>query len=66
MYHHELTKPIAVRNFGWQPTPRPHQESVQLFISAVAWRPRSQDLLAANSQGVIQVLQLPGASGPQR
>ena len=64
VYHHELTKPIAVRNFGRPHTSQPHQDHIQHFISAVAWRPGSQSLLAANSQGVIQVLQLPDASVP--
>ena len=59
MYHHELTKPIAVRDFGAQPVPQPHQETVQRFISSVAWRPGSRSLLAANSQGSVQLLQLP-------
>ena len=62
MYHHELTKPIAVRDFGSQPTPRPHQPTVQHFISSVAWRPGTRSLLAANSQGAVQVLQLPAAA----
>lgn len=35
----------------------------QQFISALSWRPGSQVLLVANSQGTIKLMQLTGAGG---
>ena len=36
---------------------RPDEDSSE-FLSAVAWRPRTNTLLAANSQGIIKLLTL--------
>jgi E3 ubiquitin-protein ligase RFWD2 len=56
VYYRALAKPIAKRLFS-NPGGGGGAEGPQ-FISAVAWKPQAQTLLAANSQGSIKVMQL--------
>ena len=64
VYFRSMSKPIAKRLFSppvsTMPSTSgagPSRPNLQ-FISAVCWKPMSQTLLAANSQGAIKVLQL--------
>ena len=56
VYYRALAKPIAKRLFA-APGSAGAPEGPQ-FISAVAWKPQAQTLLAASSQGSIKVMQL--------
>ena len=57
-YHHSLPLPLARHRFATKPTRmEPELESRQ-FVSTVCWAHRGGNLLAANSAGVIKVLNL--------
>ncbi|KAK9823349.1 hypothetical protein WJX72_002097 [[Myrmecia] bisecta] len=63
VYYKAMSKPIARRLFSSPATPPagaapPVNQDTSQFISAVCWKPYSQVLLAANSQGTIKVMQL--------
>ena len=67
MYYKALSKPVAWQTFS--ATAGGEDDGVEgapgdkSFISAVAWRPHSNILLAANSLGTVKLLQLQGSSG---
>ena len=64
VYYKAMSKPVARRLFSAPATPPapgapvPTNQETSQFISAVCWKPYSQVLLAANSQGTIKVMQL--------
>jgi E3 ubiquitin-protein ligase RFWD2 len=67
VYHSALSRPVARRAFqqpGDADAPAPgaidNGLADKTFISAVAWRPGSPALLAANSQGTVKVMALCG------
>jgi hypothetical protein len=64
VYHREMSTPIAQRLFSEQPMV-PGAENAQ-FISAVCWKPNSHKLLAANSQGTIQIMELSSAASVEQ
>jgi E3 ubiquitin-protein ligase RFWD2 len=58
VYHKALSSPMAKRLFSMSPaTSRSGQELGQ-FISAVCWKPCTQTLVTANSQGTIKIMEL--------
>jgi E3 ubiquitin-protein ligase RFWD2 len=69
VYYRALSKPIARQGFS-PSTPadgatagavRSSELDKSAFISAVCWRPKVQELLVANSQGTVRVMELTGA-----
>ena len=59
VYYKAMSKPMSRRLFSLPgEPPLPSQQDPHQFISAVCWKPRSQVLLAANSQGTIKIFQL--------
>ena len=60
VYYKAMSKPVCRRFFS---TPAEvanssHNQDPSQFISAVCWKPHSQILLSANSQGTIKLMQL--------
>lgn len=66
VYHASMARPVARRAVapaaGAPPPPRA-DGAPPPFVSAVCWRPGTGTLLAANSQGVVQVLALGAKKG---
>lgn len=66
VYYKALSKPVAQQAFGGGPDDgldgAAAASADKTFISAVCWRPGSQTLLAANSQGIVKVFNLTGSS----
>ncbi len=65
MYHKQLSKPIAQQSFGGDigsvpAASGPAAAKPTPFVSAVCWKPRSHTLLAANSEGTVDVFELSG------
>lgn len=64
VYYKMMSKPVAKRVFSALPTdpvgtaPASGSPDSSQFISAVCWKPGTNTLLAANSQGTIKVMQL--------
>lgn len=54
-YHRSLSKPVATHSFSGSSDT---SHSGYRFVSAVAWRPKTTTLLAANSRGRIRILEL--------
>ena len=62
MYYKMMSKPIARRVFS-APANDPvgsagHGQDGTQFISSLCWKPGTNTLLAANSQGTIKLMQL--------
>jgi len=69
VYYKPLSKPVAKLAFsghsvGDELVGGGGEEDNKTFISAVCWRPGGEELLVANSYGVVRVLQLTGGGGP--
>jgi E3 ubiquitin-protein ligase RFWD2 len=70
VYYRALSKPIARQGFGpmvaegggevGQTRGSAPEGDRSTFISAVCWRPNTQELLVANSLGTVRVMQLTG------
>ena len=56
VYHESLSSPLLKHKFGHKGNPQSYL--ARQFISSVCWKPRSKTLVAANSQGHIQVLEM--------
>ena len=60
VYYKAMTKPVCRRFFSTaaEVASNSHSQDPSQFISAVCWKPHSQILLSANSQGTIKLMQL--------
>ncbi|KAA6423733.1 MAG: ubiquitin ligase COP1 [Trebouxia sp. A1-2] len=60
VYYKAMTKPVCCRFFSTaaEVASNSHNQDPSQFISAVCWKPHSQILLSANSQGTIKLMQL--------
>ncbi|KAL0026516.1 hypothetical protein WJX77_004268 [Trebouxia sp. C0004] len=60
VYYKAMTKPVCRRFFSTaaEVASNSHNQDPSQFISAVCWKPHSQILLSANSQGTIKMMQL--------
>eukprot|EP01096_Ripella_sp_DP13-Kostka_P015493 TRINITY_DN728_c0_g1_i3.p1 TRINITY_DN728_c0_g1~~TRINITY_DN728_c0_g1_i3.p1 ORF type:complete len:850 (-),score=287.33 TRINITY_DN728_c0_g1_i3:22-2304(-) len=57
-YFRDLSRPIIQHRFGPNLTEGRNGSECPQFVSSVCWKPQSNILLAANSQGSIKILQL--------
>jgi E3 ubiquitin-protein ligase RFWD2 len=53
----EMSKPSSCHKFE-SPNAEDNEDGTSHFISAVCWKSESPTMLAANSQGIIKVLEL--------
>lgn len=64
VYHKQLRKPISHIGFSKLAGPLVssvgEQQTGKVFVSAVSWRPESSELLTADSQGTIRLVELYG------
>lgn len=60
VYYKAMSKPVCRRLFSVpaEVAQHAHNQDASQFISAVCWKPDSQVLLSANSQGTIKVMQV--------
>ena len=60
VYYKAMSKPVSRRLFSTpaEAARHAHNQDPSQFISAVCWKPDSQVLLSANSQGTIKVMQV--------
>ncbi|KAL3154242.1 hypothetical protein ABBQ32_013742 [Trebouxia sp. C0010 RCD-2024] len=60
VYYKAMSKPVCRRFFSTaaEVANSSHNQDPSQFISAVCWKPHSQILLSANSQGTIKLMQL--------
>ncbi|OZJ05265.1 hypothetical protein BZG36_01970 [Bifiguratus adelaidae] len=58
IYHKDISAPILHRDFGVIMHDDSPEDAKQLFVSALDWRPHSNALVAANSQGHIHAYHL--------
>uniref|UniRef100_A0A915K8D9 E3 ubiquitin-protein ligase COP1 n=1 Tax=Romanomermis culicivorax TaxID=13658 RepID=A0A915K8D9_ROMCU len=57
VYYKLLSKPLIVHQFG-KDGPNSNEVDGNDFISSVCWKKKSNVLLAANSQGIVKVMEL--------